>query len=145
VRDAHDRYAMLAVQARGRARSVQAMADAPLPNRFTTATRLLCGAVRWSADRYTGEDGVEILCDPADAAPLWDELGRRGAAPRACGARHAAPRGLLPPLRQRPHGGARPIEAGLGWCCKEDTGFIGSDAVRAAARRPRARSSRPSR
>ncbi|HEY2282987.1 MAG TPA: glycine cleavage T C-terminal barrel domain-containing protein, partial [Solirubrobacteraceae bacterium] len=24
-----------------------------------------------------------------------------------------------------------PIEAGLGWCCKEDTHFIGSDAVRA--------------
>jgi aminomethyltransferase len=23
-----------------------------------------------------------------------------------------------------------PIEAGLGWCCKEDTGFIGADAVR---------------
>jgi aminomethyltransferase len=22
-----------------------------------------------------------------------------------------------------------PIEGGLGWCCKEDTGFIGSDAV----------------
>ena len=22
-----------------------------------------------------------------------------------------------------------PIEAGLGWCCKEDTGFIGADAV----------------
>jgi aminomethyltransferase len=25
-----------------------------------------------------------------------------------------------------------PIEAGLGWVCKEDTGFIGADAVRAA-------------
>ena len=25
-----------------------------------------------------------------------------------------------------------PIEAGLGWCCKEDTGFIGADAVRAS-------------
>jgi len=25
-----------------------------------------------------------------------------------------------------------PIEAGLGWCCKEDTGFIGAEAVRAA-------------
>jgi aminomethyltransferase len=25
-----------------------------------------------------------------------------------------------------------PIEAGLGWACKEDTGFIGADAVRAA-------------
>ncbi len=23
-----------------------------------------------------------------------------------------------------------PIEAGLGWCCKEDTGFIGSDVIR---------------
>jgi aminomethyltransferase len=25
-----------------------------------------------------------------------------------------------------------PIEAGLGWACKEDTGFLGADAVRAA-------------
>jgi len=25
-----------------------------------------------------------------------------------------------------------PIEAGLGWACKEDTGFIGAEAVRAA-------------
>jgi len=25
-----------------------------------------------------------------------------------------------------------PIEAGLGWCCKEQTGFIGADAVAAA-------------
>ena len=24
-----------------------------------------------------------------------------------------------------------PIEAGLGWCCKEHTGFIGAEAVRA--------------
>jgi aminomethyltransferase len=24
-----------------------------------------------------------------------------------------------------------PIEAGLGWCCREETGFIGADAVRA--------------
>ena len=29
-----------------------------------------------------------------------------------------------------------PIEAGLGWACKEDTGFVGADAVR---RRPRGR------
>jgi aminomethyltransferase len=25
-----------------------------------------------------------------------------------------------------------PIEAGLGWACKEDTGFVGAEAVRAA-------------
>ena len=34
-----------------------------------------------------------------------------------------------------------PIEAGLGWCCKEDTGFIGAEAVRAVARPGRPRSS----
>ncbi len=28
-----------------------------------------------------------------------------------------------------------PIEAGLGWCCREDTGFIGADAVRAVRER----------
>ena len=28
-----------------------------------------------------------------------------------------------------------PIEAGLGWCCKEGTGFIGSEAVAAARER----------
>ena len=25
-----------------------------------------------------------------------------------------------------------PIEAGLGWCCKEDTGFIGAEAIKVA-------------
>ncbi|HEU0316879.1 MAG TPA: glycine cleavage T C-terminal barrel domain-containing protein, partial [Solirubrobacteraceae bacterium] len=25
-----------------------------------------------------------------------------------------------------------PIEAGLGWCCKEETGFVGAEAVAAA-------------
>jgi aminomethyltransferase len=28
-----------------------------------------------------------------------------------------------------------PIDAGLGWVCKEDTGFVGADAVRAARER----------
>ena len=27
-----------------------------------------------------------------------------------------------------------PIEAGLGWCVKEDTGFIGAEAIKVAAR-----------
>ena len=37
-----------------------------------------------------------------------------------------------------------PIEAGLGWACKEDTGFIGSEAVARRPRRPaRPRSSSP--
>ena len=64
---------------------------------------LVCGT------GYTGEDGVELLCAPERAPRLWDELVRRGATPRgARRARHAAPGGLLSPLRQRPERRARP-------------------------------------
>ena len=55
---------------------------------------------------------------------------RRARRPRR--PRHAAARGLLPPLRQRPLEDRNPIEAGLGWCCKEETGFIGSEQIAAA-------------
>jgi aminomethyltransferase len=133
VHDAHDRYAMLAVQGPRAREIVQAMADAPLPNRFTTATRLLGGrSALVCGTGYTGEDGVEILCDPADAAALWDELTRRGAAPAGLAARDTLRLEVCFHLYGNDLMEERgPIEAGLGWCCKEDTGFIGSDAVRA--------------
>jgi aminomethyltransferase len=133
VHDAHDRYAMLAIQGPRAREIVQAMADAPLPNRFTTATRLLCGrSALVCGTGYTGEDGVEILCDPADAAPLWDELTRRGAAPAGLAARDTLRLEVCFHLYGNDLMQERgPIEAGLGWCCKEDTNFIGSDAVRA--------------
>ena len=133
VHDSHDRYAMLAVQGPRAREIVQAMADAPLPNRFTTATRLLFGrSALVCGTGYTGEDGVEILCDPADAAPLWDELTRRGAAPAGLAARDTLRLEVCFHLYGNDLMEERgPIEAGLGWCCKEDTGFIGSEAVRA--------------
>src|SRR3954467_689896 len=132
VHDAHDRYAMLAVQGPRAREIVQAMADAPLPNRFTTATRLLCGrSALVCGTGYTGEDGVEILSDPADAAPLWDELTRRGAAPAGLAARDTLRLEVCFHLYGNDLMEERgPIEAGLGWGCQEDTGFIGSDAVR---------------
>jgi aminomethyltransferase len=133
VSDAHERYAMLAVQGPRAREIVQAMADAPLPARFTTARRTLVGrAALVCGTGYTGEDGVELLLDPTDAPALWDELIRRGAQPAGLAARdtlrleacfHLYGNDLMV---QR-----GPIEAGLGWCCKEDTGFIGADAVRA--------------
>jgi aminomethyltransferase len=131
--DAHDRYAMLAVQGPRAREIVQAMADAPLPNRFTTATRLLCGrSALVCGTGYTGEDGVEILCDAADAVALWDELTRRGAAPAGLAARDTLRLEVCFHLYGNDLMQERgPIEAGLGWCCKEDTGFIGSEAVRA--------------
>jgi aminomethyltransferase len=132
VADAHDRYAMLAVQGPRAREIVQAMADAPLPARFTTATRMLCGrSALVCGTGYTGEDGVEILCDPADAAAIWDEVTRRGAAPTGLAARDTLRLEVCFHLYGNDLMEERgPIEAGLGWCCKEDTGFIGSDAVR---------------
>jgi glycine cleavage system T protein (aminomethyltransferase) len=137
IDDAHERYAMLAVQGPQAREIVQALADAPLPDRFTCRHRLLRGKnVLVCGTGYTGEDGVELLIDPADAPMIWDEVVKRGAVPAGLAARdtlrlevcyHLYGNDLSPDRN--------PIEAGLGWACAEDTGFIGSDAVRAARER----------
>jgi aminomethyltransferase len=133
VADARERWAMLAVQGPGAREVVQALADAPLPARFTVAERRLVGRpVLVCGTGYTGEDGVELLCAPDDAAELWDQLVRRGAAPAGLGARDTLRLEVCFHLYGNDLSESRgPIEAGLGWCCKEDTGFIGADAVRA--------------
>jgi aminomethyltransferase len=133
VVDRIDDYAMLAVQgplARG---IVQAISDAPLPARMHAATRRLAGhELLVCGTGYTGEDGVELLCRPDDAGELWDELVRRGATPVGLAARDTLRLEVCFHLYGNDLSTERgPIEAGLGWCCKEETGFIGSDAVRA--------------
>jgi aminomethyltransferase len=134
VCDRIEDYAMLAVQGPLAREIVQAISDAPLPARMTAGTRRLSGVdVLVCGTGYTGEQGVELLVAPQDAAALWDELCHRGAVPAGLGARdtlrleacfHLYGHELSPERN--------PIEAGLGWCCREDTGFIGSEAVRAA-------------
>ena len=106
----------------------------PLPARMTAEIRRLAGAeVLVCGTGYTGEDGVELLCRPGDAPALWDEIVRGGAVPAGLGARDTLRLEVCFPLYGNELSVDRgPIEAGLGWCCKEDTGFIGSQAVRAA-------------
>jgi len=134
VEDAADDYAMLAVQGPQAREIVQAIADAPLPDRMTCRHRILCSRrVLVAGTGYTGEDGVELLCDPADATLLWDEVVRRGAAPVGLAARDTLRLEVCYHLYGNDLMESRgPIEAGLGWACKEETGFIGADAVRAA-------------
>jgi aminomethyltransferase len=133
VEDAHERYAMLAVQGPQAREIVQALADGPLPDRFTCRHRLLRGQrVLVCGTGYTGEDGVELLTDPQDAPMIWDEVVRRGAVPAGLAARDT----LRLEVNYHLYGNdlmeeRGPIEAGLGWACKEETGFIGADAVRA--------------
>ena len=131
VRDVADRYAMLAVQG-PHARAILGAALAiDLPARMRVATArigrrpaLACGT------GYTGEDGVELLIDPEIAPAIWAELLDAGIVPCGLGARdtlrleacfHLHGNDLSPERN--------PIEAGLGWCCREATRFIGCEAV----------------
>jgi len=133
VTDRIDDCAMLAVQGPRAREIVQAFSDAPLPERMTAATRRLGGAeVLVCGTGYTGEDGVELLCRGEDAGALWDEAVRRGAVPAGLAARDTLRLEACFHLYGNDLSVERgAIEAGLGWCCKEDTGFIGSGAVRA--------------
>jgi aminomethyltransferase len=135
IADRLDAYAMLAVQG-PRARAIaQALAEEPLPPRMTVAELSLRGCARpvlACGTGYTGEDGVELLLDPADAPVVWDAVVSAGAVPAGLGARDTLRLEACFHLYGHDLVQERgPIEAGLGWCCKEDTGFIGAGAVRA--------------
>lgn len=133
VADSADAFAMLAVQGPLAREIVQTMSDAPLPARFRAGQRVIAGhGALVCGTGYTGEDGVELLLDPSAAPSVWDELLRRGATPVGLAARDTLRTEVCYHLYGNDLSEDRgPIEAGLGWACKEDTGFIGSDAVRA--------------
>jgi aminomethyltransferase len=136
VIDLIDEFAMLAVQGpQGRA-IVRELADGALPPRMHVCERSVAGRpVTICGTGYTGEDGVELLLDPADAPAVWDALVGAGAIPAGLGARDTLRLEVCFPLYGNELTEQRgPIEAGLGWCCAEATGFIGSDAVARARR-----------
>ena len=134
VADAAPRYAMLAVQGPNARGLVAKLTDGELPGRFKTATLDVAGAPALVCGTgYTGEDGVELLVAPDHAETVWDAVVDGGAAPCGLAARDTLRLEVCFHLYGNDLMESRgPIEAGLGWCCKEDTGFIGSDAVRAA-------------
>ena len=134
VRDVADSYAMLAVQGPNARGIVAGTLKLEMPKRMQVAVEqiggrpaLVCGT------GYTGEDGVELLIDPEIAPAIWAELLDASVVPCGLGARdtlrlevcfHLHGQDLTPDRN--------PIEAGLGWCCKEGTGFVGSEAIAAA-------------
>jgi aminomethyltransferase len=133
----HDRlhdYAMLAVQGPQARALVAGLTDGELPRRFRTAELTVAGAPRVlvCGTGYTGEEGVELLVAPDDAGAVWDALLEAGAMPAGLGARDTLRLEVCFHLYGNDLTEERgPIEAGLGWCCKEATGFIGAEAVRA--------------
>jgi aminomethyltransferase len=131
VRDVADRYAMLAMQGPHARRTVAAALGIELPARMRVARArignrpaLVCGT------GYTGEDGVELLIDPEVATAIWSELLDASIVPCGLGARDTLRLEVCFHLHGNDLTAERnPIEAGLGWCCVERTGFVGAEAV----------------
>jgi aminomethyltransferase len=125
-------YAMLAVQGPQARALLEPLADGELPKRFTTDERTVAGVagVLVCGTGYTGEDGVELLVPPDGATAVWDAVTRAGAEPAGLGARDTLRIEACFHLYGNDLTEDRgPIEAGLGWCCKEKTGFIGAERV----------------
>jgi aminomethyltransferase len=131
ISDCQASFAMLAVQGPRARALVQALADGKLPPRLHCCQRSVAGVpLLVCGTGYTGEDGVELLCDPDQAGPLWAALAEAGAQPVGLGARDTlrleACFHLYGNDLDEQHD---PISAGLGWACAEQTGFIGADAI----------------
>jgi aminomethyltransferase len=131
VKDCQESFAMLAVQGPNARALIEGLADGHLPPRFHCCQRTVAGVpLLVCGTGYTGEDGVELLVAPQDAARVWDAVVGAGAQPVGLGARdtlrlEACFHLYGNDLREE----WDPIGAGLGWACKEQTGFIGSDAI----------------
>jgi aminomethyltransferase len=132
VIDRLEDFAMIAVQGPQARGLVGALADGELPARFHTAELTVAGApgVLVCGTGYTGEDGVELLVAPAHAPAVWDAVVEGGAEPAGLGARDTLRTEACFHLYGNDLSEDRgPIEAGLGWACKEATGFIGHERV----------------
>jgi aminomethyltransferase len=129
VRDVASEHAMIALQG-PRAREVLAAhLEGEAPRRMRAVEAQVAGvACLVCGTGYTGEDGVELLVPPDGAEAVWDAL---GVTPVGLGARDTLRLEVCFHLYGNDLSEDRnPLEAGLGWCCKLETGFIGSDALR---------------
>jgi aminomethyltransferase len=133
ITDVSAKWAMLAHQG-PRARTILAHhleGQAP-PRMHATLARVAGVQCVVAGTGYTGEDGVELLVPAEEVVAVWDALVESGAVPAGLAARDTLRLEACYHLYGNDLSVQRgPIEAGLGWCCAEDTDFIGSDAVRA--------------
>jgi aminomethyltransferase len=128
VRDASDRYALLAVQG---PRSLERLGLGEAPA-FTFEEGEFDG-VECMINRtgYTGETGVELMVMAEDAEQLWDAVLARGATPCGLGARDTLRLEVCYPLHGNDIGpDTDAISAGLGWVCALDKEFTGVAELR---------------
>jgi aminomethyltransferase len=131
IADRRDDYAMLALQGPDARRMLAAVTAGDPPARMRAGVCRVAGVRAFVCGTgYTGEAGVELLVDPSDAAAVWDALLAAGAEPAGLGARDTLRTEMCFHLYGNELTVERgPIEAGLSWCCREATGFIGAESV----------------
>ena len=131
VADAAGDWAMIALQGPDARAILDGLIEGDAPARMRAAEATVAGArALVCGTGYTGEDGVEILTAPEHAETIWDALAAAGATPVGLGARDTLRLEVCFHLYGNDLSEERnPIEAGLGWVCKLDTGFVGSEAL----------------
>lgn len=125
--------AMIAVQGPHAVETVNRLASEPLTDvsRFHSVACQIAGAPAFlGRTGYTGEDGFEIIV-PAEQAPsVWRALLSQGVVPCGLAARDVLRvEAGLPLYGHELTDEINPIEAGLGWVCKKDRPFIGSEPI----------------
>jgi aminomethyltransferase len=80
---------------------------------------------------YTGEDGIELMVNAAQAVELWEDLVARGAKPCGLGARDTLRlEAAMPLYGHELNEDIDPFQAGVGWAVKMDKGdFSGRSAL----------------
>ena len=139
VTDATDDYALIAVQGPAAAGILAGLTDLDLGamKYYAGAFGSVAGAPAWVARTgYTGEDGFEVFCRPADAVAIWDAVVSEGApaglVPAGLAARDTLRLEAGMPLYGNELGpDMTPFEAGLGRVVKLDKpgDFVGRSAL----------------
>ncbi len=143
VTDATDDYALIAVQGPAAAGILGGLTDLDLGamKYYAGAFGSVAGAPAWVARTgYTGEDGFEVFCRPADASAVWEAVAAAGApaglVPAGLAARDTLRLEAGMPLYGNELGpDLTPFEAGLGRVVKLDKpgDFVGRSALAARA------------
>ena len=131
LRDSACDYAMLALQGPGARTVLHQLIEGEPPARMRVTRAAVAGVeCMVCGTGYTGEDGVELLMRPEGAPQIWDALVAEGVSPIGLGARDTLRLEVCFHLYGNDLSEERnPIEAGLGWACKPDTGFVGAEAL----------------
>jgi aminomethyltransferase len=126
--------ALLAVQG-PRARGIIAALGAPdvaSMKRFGVTRSTIAGvSCIVSRTGYTGEDGVELICEAGAGPRLFESLKEAGVVPAGLGARDALRMEMGYPLYGHELGlDTSPLEAGVGWAVSiGERDFVGRDAL----------------